>query len=239
MNSIAEASRGAVSPFGQLQRGGAQPFDPVHALEEFLGRRHVADLDHPALVERVDDRLVALQIGHERVEHDLGRALDQLVEDLGLGPVLGRVLELELALDGAAQRAADPTRAAPLARRRDASRAAASWRSVSRSWRSSRRTDTPLVWLTSGLVRAWKVISVISFFMNAGTKICTPSMPGDVRLLLYYGQLDLARRRIVRADLRSVPVLERRDDPAAAGVVLGVGARDDQDVERQPHRGSP
>ena len=37
----------------------------------------------------------------------------------------------------------------------------------------------------------------------------------------------------MRADLRAEPVLERRDDAAAVRVVLGVGRRDEQDVERE------
>ncbi len=40
----------------------------------------------------------------------------------------------------------------------------------------------------------------------------------------------------MRADLGAEPVLERRDDAAAVGVVLGVGAGDDEHVERQPQR---
>src|SRR6266852_2455388 len=43
-------------------------------------------------------------------------------------------------------------------------------------------------------------------------------------------------RRIMRADFRSDAVFERRDDLAARRVVLGVGAEDDGDVERQPNR---
>ena len=46
----------------------------------------------------------------------------------------------------------------------------------------------------------------------------------------------MAGGRIVRADLRADAVLQRRDDLAARGVVLGVGAEDEQHVERQPHR---
>ena len=40
--------------------------------------------------------------------------------------------------------------------------------------------------------------------------------------------------RVVGADLGAEPVLERRDDPAAVGVVLGVRAGHDEHVERQP-----
>jgi hypothetical protein len=36
------------------------------------------------------------------------------------------------------------------------------------------------------------------------------------------------------ADLDVEAILEGRDDPPAAGVVLGVGAGDQDDVERQP-----
>ena len=42
--------------------------------------------------------------------------------------------------------------------------------------------------------------------------------------------------RIVGADLGAEAVLERRDDAAAVGVVLGVGRCDEQQVERQPQR---
>ncbi len=41
--------------------------------------------------------------------------------------------------------------------------------------------------------------------------------------------------RVVRADLRAEAVLERRDDAAAVRVVLRIGARDDVDVDGQPH----
>ena len=42
--------------------------------------------------------------------------------------------------------------------------------------------------------------------------------------------------RIVGADLGAEAVLERGDDAPAVGVVLGVGAGDDEDVQRQPQR---
>ena len=44
------------------------------------------------------------------------------------------------------------------------------------------------------------------------------------------------RARVVRADLRTEAVLERRDDPPATGVVLGVRAGHDEEVERQAQR---
>ena len=58
---------------------------------------------------------------------------------------------------------------------------------------------------------------------------------GDQRRLLPdHRDLVLELGRVVRADLGAEPVLERGDDPAAVGVVLGVGARHDEHVERQP-----
>ena len=40
----------------------------------------------------------------------------------------------------------------------------------------------------------------------------------------------------MRADHRADAVLERRDDPAAVGVVLRVGREDHAEVEVEPHR---
>jgi hypothetical protein len=60
---------------------------------------------------------------------------------------------------------------------------------------------------------------------------------GD-QLGLLVDQRDLVgqRQRVVRAHLGAEAVLERRDDPPAVGVVLRVGRRDEQDVQRQPQR---
>ena len=44
---------------------------------------------------------------------------------------------------------------------------------------------------------------------------------------------------VVGADLGADAVLERCDDLAARGVVLGVGGEDDGDVELEAERGSP
>ena len=55
-----------------------------------------------------------------------------------------------------------------------------------------------------------------------------------VLLLADDRHLVVERPRIVGPDLRPEPVLERGDDPAARGVVLGVGRGDHVQVERQP-----
>ena len=71
--------------------------------------------------------------------------------------------------------------------------------------------------------------------MNAGTAIAGSPSPRLEALLLLVDdrELVLERPRVVRPDLRPEAVLERGDDPAAARVVLGVGRRDDEQVERQ------
>ena len=53
-------------------------------------------------------------------------------------------------------------------------------------------------------------------------------------LLLHDRDLVLERLGVVRANLRAEPVLERRHDPAAVGVVVGVRGSDEQQVEREP-----
>ena len=56
----------------------------------------------------------------------------------------------------------------------------------------------------------------------------------EVGLLQDHRHLVLELDRVVRADLGAEAVLERRDDPAAVGVVLGVRAGDHEGVQRQP-----
>ena len=59
--------------------------------------------------------------------------------------------------------------------------------------------------------------------------------PGDVRLLVQQPDLVGELERVVGAHLGAEAVLERGDDAAAVRVVLGVGAGDQQQVQRQPH----
>ena len=56
----------------------------------------------------------------------------------------------------------------------------------------------------------------------------------EVGLLGDDGDLLVDLARVVGADLGTEAVLERGDDPAAVGVVLGVGAGDDEHVEGEP-----
>ena len=62
------------------------------------------------------------------------------------------------------------------------------------------------------------------------------AVPGHQRLLHGQRQLVVQGQRVVGADLRAEPVLQRGDDPAPVGVVLGVGAGHQDQVQRQPQR---
>ena len=67
--------------------------------------------------------------------------------------------------------------------------------------------------------------------MKAGIRTSTPF--GERRLLLHDRDLGLDPERVVGAHLGAEAVLERRDDPAARRVVLGVGAGHHEEVDRQ------
>ena len=69
--------------------------------------------------------------------------------------------------------------------------------------------------------------------MNSGTDTCSSSADERTHLLVDDRDLELGLERVVRADLRTEAVLERRDDAAAVRVVLGVRRRDEQHVERE------
>ena len=71
-------------------------------------------------------------------------------------------------------------------------------------------------------------------FMNTGTRTGTSSRPAAATSWSMIADLFGAALRVVRADLRPEPVLQRRHDAAAVRVVVGVRGRDQQEVERQP-----
>ena len=82
--------------------------------------------------------------------------------------------------------------------------------------------------------RACWLISATISVMNVG-HVHVEAVGGErPRLLLDDRGLELGVERVVRADLRAEAVLQRRDDAAAVRVVLGVGRRDEHEVEREP-----
>ena len=90
------------------------------------------------------------------------------------------------------------------------------------------RADTPERWSTALDSRRDRVNRA-----TTSTR-CVGHLGDEVGLLVDDGDLVVELARVVRADLGAEAVLQRGDDPAAVGVVLGVGAGDDQHVERQP-----
>ena len=115
------------------------------------------------------------------------------------------------------------------------------WRSARRaalatsvSWFDTvRRTDTPERWLMCGLCRArCESVATISV-MYSGTVTRMPSASSGRASCAAMATSVVDVERVVRADLGAEAVLQRRDDAAAVRVVLGVGRRDQQHVERQ------
>ena len=97
------------------------------------------------------------------------------------------------------------------------------------------RTLTPERWLISGERRARWVSSATSSSMNGG--VTTPGTPSSAANRRFSWRTiaisSVEGPRVVGPDLRPEAVLERRDDPAARGVVLRVGRGDHEQVERQ------
>ena len=86
-----------------------------------------------------------------------------------------------------------------------------------------------------GLWRArWLRASATISAMKSGTATVDARRPSSGRASCW-AMVDLGvdLERVVRADLGAEAVLQRRDDAAAVGVVLGVGRREQHDVERQ------
>ena len=83
-------------------------------------------------------------------------------------------------------------------------------------------------------LRAWNAISSTTSRTKRGTSMdarARPTLPASV-MAIACG----SAAHVVRSDLGADAILERRDDLAARGVVLGIGGEEHHHVERQPHR---
>ncbi len=156
-----------------------------------------------------------------------GGGAQQVVEDLALAALLAG-LELDLAAEHVDRglQVDDPGDRLVLALRRSPGAAPPPRRSRRRRSRTGR--ETPERWSTA--------LRLAQRPGEAGQDLDeVVGYVGDqVRLLPDHGDLVVELDRVVGADLGAEPVLERRDDPAAVGVVLGVGAGHHEHVERQP-----
>ena len=102
---------------------------------------------------------------------------------------------------------------------------------------TANRAETPERWSTAGDSRTCRVNRAITSTRWSGSAADTASSPQSTSASWRDDpQLVLELERVVGADLRAEPVLQRRDDPAAVGVVLRVGRGEQQHVERQPQR---
>ena len=110
-------------------------------------------------------------------------------------------------------------------------RAARRWRPRSRRLAIDIRTDTPDCWLTcDDAPRQPGDLLDDLLDVRAGSPAAPPSRSSQAFWSLI--AMPSSRvERVVRADDRADPVLQRRDDPAAVGVVLGVGREDHAEVE--------
>ena len=99
------------------------------------------------------------------------------------------------------------------------------------------RADTPDRPSTAGDSRTRRVNRAMTSIRCSG-RSAPASRPAQEISASWVMSAELVgqRERVVGADLGPEPVLERRDDAAPVGVVLGVGARHQHDVERQPER---
>ncbi len=92
----------------------------------------------------------------------------------------------------------------------------------------AKRAETPERWSTGG--------GLAQLAGEAGQDLdeVVRHVGDQVGLLADHRDLGVELGRVVGADLGAEAVLERGDDAAAVGVVLGVGAGHHEDVERQP-----
>ena len=153
-------------------------------------------------------------------------APQQVVEHLVLAALAVR-LELDLAAQGAGTLSASPTRAtAPLSPSRAARRSAAAATRLGGGDGEAggdARAGVDRGRLPDGAGEAGDDLEQVLGHLR-----------DELRLLPDEVDLEVDVEGVVGADLGAEPVLERGDDAAAVRVVLGVGAGDEQHVERQP-----
>ena len=101
------------------------------------------------------------------------------------------------------------------------------------------RAETPDAWFTNSLARAANATSSTSSRNQSGMTSSIPQYPGGPRLLRGDPHGRLPVLRVVGDDLRVDPVLQRRDDVAPVGVVLGVGRIDHHNVQLHPDGETP
>src|SRR6266496_3543680 len=210
------------------RRGQAADF---RRLRHVLQRRHrVRHLDAQAVLEVLDH---LLYIGHrEMAVEDVERGpLDQLLDDLLLAGISNR-LQLDLAAGRRQQR-----RQVAHARRHLALAVAdrtAQGVGLEALEVADRDADADARALRDVRAAAGEVGNLGDDLLHVGRHDGLElSGPEVAPLLLHDVDLVRDRLRVVGPNLRTEAVLQRRDDPATIGVVLGVGARHHEQVQIQ------
>ena len=241
-NSTAEATTaGSSAPsvtsnVPSRRTASCRPGDLGHPADVLARRDPIAGLDDQPVLEREDDVVEIVEVDPPAERREQGLR-DQPLDDPLLGSVVADRLELDLA-DGAGDdraEVADARRGHGLAqpdrpserggledlgvRDRDPDADAGSLADLGRAPGEMGQLGEELLHEARHRDRRLVVAAVEPLLLLV-----------DDRELVVEGP------RIVRPDLRPEAVLERRDDPAAARVVLGVRARDDEQVEREADR---
>src|SRR5262245_13712761 len=216
----------------EARDGLLQPGNLTESLLVLVRTHAIRDLDAPAGLEVRDDALAALE--REVLVPDLqDSAVDEALDQVALALLLATVLELDLADrrcrdGGEVRQARDDLGLAGLERTLLRVRDERLVVVDGDAYAHARR----LVDLVRGARLHGELREdLLQELRDARRQLGAVDAR---RLLLDDRDLFVERARIVRADLDVEPVLQRRDDAAAARVVLGVRRREDHDVERQP-----
>src|SRR6266581_1782053 len=215
----------------ELRHGLAEPGDLADALEVLLGAHAVGDLHAPARLEVLGHLLqpLDLQVLVPHLEHG---AVDEPIDQVVLALVLAHVLELDLA-GGGGEDGVEVGQA-----RHDLALAQADGALLGVGEQALVVVDGDAHAHARGLVdlvRAARLEGQVrdDLLHEVGNAHRRRLALEDRHLLLHDRDLVLDRARVVGADLDVEAVLQRGDDAPAAGVVLRVRARDDDDVHRQ------
>src|SRR5664280_2261166 len=209
-----------------LRQRVVRPVQARQGVEELLGGDLLARRHGHRPVERLDERAevdAAVELPHSLS----GRHAQQMVEDVAFAPLLAG-LELDLASQHV-------DRALEVDDPRDSLVLAPDGRPVARCRRDRLGAgDRDACRDTRALVDGRR-LAELSREPGQDLEQRLGQIGDEVGLLRDHGHLVLELQGVVRTDLRAEPVLQRRDDAAAVRVVLGVGRRDDEYVEGQPH----
>ena len=239
MNSTAEATTAgssAPSVTSNVPRSWTacrQPGHLVHPGDVLARRRPLADLDREARFECVDDRFQVVERG-EPAERGVQRLGDQPLDDPLLGRVIADGLQLDLA-DGRGDHRTEVRDA------RGAERLAEADSPLERGrfedlGVGDRHADADAGTLADlrGAPREMRELGHELLHERRHDHRRAALLDREALLLLADDRhLVRERARVVGPHLRAEAVLERGDDPAAARVVLRVGRRDHEQVERQ------